>query len=188
MKLNVLIGLSWPYANGHLHLGHIASSLPADVIARYYRDHGAAVSFVSGSDCFGTPILVTAKTEGLTPNQIAEKYSASHKRDFTDLGFTFDNYTATLNPAHQQFASGFHADLYDTDNVFVKTVPQLYCNHCQQYLPDRYVEGTCPYCGEHAKGDSCDHCGKILEPEDLKDPRCKLCGATPELRETKQIN
>ncbi|MBO4726656.1 MAG: methionine--tRNA ligase [Clostridia bacterium] len=187
MKLNVLIGLSWPYANGNLHLGHIASSLPADVIARYYRDHGAAVSFVSGSDCFGTPILVTAKAENLTPNQIAEKYATSHKRDLADLGFTFDNFTATLTPAHQQFAANFHADLYDTDNVFVKTVPQLYCNHCQQYLPDRYVEGTCPFCGEHAKGDSCDHCGKILEPEDLKDPRCKLCGATPELRETKQI-
>ncbi|MBO4823157.1 MAG: methionine--tRNA ligase [Clostridia bacterium] len=187
MKMNVLIGLSWPYANGQLHLGHIASSLPADVLARYYRDHGAAVSFVSGSDCFGTPILVTAKAEGLTPNQIAEKYSASHKRDFTDLAFTFDNYTATMNPAHQSFASQFHADMYNTDNVFVKTVPQLYCNHCQQYLPDRYVEGTCPHCGEHAKGDSCDHCGKILEPEDLKDPRCKLCGATPELRDTKQI-
>lgn len=187
MRLNVLVGLSWPYANGNLHLGHIASSLPADAIARYYRDHGANVSFVSGSDCFGTPILVTAKAENSTPDQIAEKYSQSHKRDFADLGFSFDNYTATLNPKHQEFASNFHADLYDTDNVFVKTVPQLYCTKCAQYLPDRYVEGTCPYCGEHAKGDSCDHCGKILEPEDLKDPRCKLCGATPELRETKQI-
>lgn len=187
MKLNVLVGLSWPYANGHLHLGHIASSLPADVIARYYRDHGAAVSFVSGSDCFGTPILVTAKNENATPNQIAEKYFNSHKRDFTDLGFTFDNYTATMTPEHQQFAGNFHADLYSTDNVFVKTVPQLYCTHCQQYLPDRYVEGTCPHCGNHAKGDSCDHCGKILEPEDLKEPKCKLCGATPEMRETKQI-
>ena len=187
MKLNVLIGLSWPYANGHLHLGHIASSLPADVIARYYRDHGADVSFVSGSDCFGTPILVSAKTENLTPTQIAEKYSHSHKQDFTDLGFSFDCYTATLSPEHQKFASSFHADLYDTDNVFVKTVPQLYCTKCQQYLPDRYVEGICPHCGKPAKGDSCDHCGKILEPEDLQSPRCKLCGATPELRNTQQI-
>ena len=187
MKLNVLVGLSWPYANGHLHLGHIASSLPADVIARYYRDHGANVSFVSGSDCFGTPILVSAKNENSTPDQIAEKYHTSHQRDFADLGFTFDKYTATLNPAHQDFASHFHADLYDTDNVFVQTVPQLYCTQCQQYLPDRYVEGTCPHCGKPAKGDSCDHCGKILEPEDLQDPHCKLCGATPELRNTKQI-
>jgi len=187
MKLNVLIGLSWPYANGQLHLGHVASSLPADVIARYYRDHNANVSFVSGSDCFGTPILVSAKNENLTPTQIAEKYSTSHKNDFADLGFSFDNYTATISSEHQNFASNFHADMYDTDNVFVKTVPQLYCTQCKQYLPDRYVEGICPHCGEHAKGDSCDHCGKILEPEDLKDPRCKLCGATPELRNTQQI-
>ena len=187
MRLNVLVGLSWPYANGHLQLGHIASSLPADVIARYYRDHGANVSFVSGSDCFGTPILVTAKNENLTPTQIAEKYHESHKRDLNDLGFSFDLYTATLSQEHQDFAAKFHADLYDTDNVFVKTVPQLYCTQCQQYLPDRYVEGTCPHCGKHAKGDSCDSCGKILEPEDLQNPHCKLCGATPELRNTQQI-
>ena len=133
MKLNVLVGLSWPYANGHLHLGHVASSLPADVIARYYRDHGANVSFVSGSDCFGTPILVSAKNENLTPTQVAEKYANSHKQDFTDLGFSFDNYTATLSKEHQTFASNFHADMYDTDNVFVKTVPQLYCTKCQQF-------------------------------------------------------
>ncbi len=187
MKLKVVIGLSWPYANGHLHLGHLASSLPADALARYYREQGADVSFVSGSDCFGTPILVTAKNEGLTPAAVATKYYESHRRDFTDLNFSFDNYTATLSPAHTAFATAFHSALYQTNNVFVKSIPQLYCEHCQQYLPDRYVEGTCPHCGNPAKGDSCDHCGKILEPEDLLDPRCKLCGATPVKRDTKQI-
>lgn len=187
VNLKVLIGLSWPYANGNLHLGHLASSLPADVLARYYRDHGADVSFVSGSDCFGTPILVTAKKENITPSQVAEKYYQSHCRDFQDLGFSFDNYTCTMAPAHQQFATQFHAEMYDTDNIFVKSVPQLYCPHCQQYLPDRYVEGICPHCGKPAKGDSCDHCGKILEPEDLKEPKCKLCGNPPVLKDTKQI-
>lgn len=187
VNLKVLIGLSWPYANGNLHLGHLASSLPADVLARYYRDQGADVSFVSGSDCFGTPILVTAKQENTTPAAVAQKYYQSHQQDFRDLGFSFDNYTATLSPHHQDFATNFHAEMYDTDHVFVKTVPQLYCPHCQQYLPDRYVEGLCPHCGKPAKGDSCDHCGKMLEPEDLVDPKCKLCGATPVRRDTKQI-
>ena len=187
VNLKVLIGLSWPYANGDLHLGHLASSLPADVLARYYRDHGADVSFVSGSDCFGTPILVTAKKENITPTQVAEKYYQSHRQDLTAMQFSFDNFTKTMAPAHQQFATQFHAELYDTDNIFVKSVPQLYCQKCQQYLPDRYVEGLCPHCGKPAKGDSCDHCGQILEPEDLKDPQCKLCGATPVLKDTKQI-
>lgn len=182
-----MIGLSWPYANGHLHLGHLASSLPADALARYYRDHGADVSFVSGSDCFGTPILVTAKKENLTPEQVADKYNQSHRRDLTDLLFTFDNYTSTLNPQHQQFATDFHAALYRTNHVFTKSIPQLYCEHCQQYLPDRYVVGTCPHCHQPAKGDSCDHCGKMLEPEDLLEPQCQLCGATPVKRDTKQI-
>ena len=182
-----MIGLSWPYANGNLHLGHLASSLPADALARYFRAQGDDVVLVSGSDCFGTPILVAAKAAQTTPTAIAEQYYRSHQRDFQDLGFTFDNYTCTMNPAHQKFAAAFHAAMYQGQNVFTKTVPQLYCEHCQQYLPDRYVEGTCPHCGNPAKGDSCDHCGKMLEPEELKDPHCKLCGQTPVQRETKQV-
>ncbi len=183
----ILIGLSWPYANGKLHIGHIASSLPADVIARYWRDNNADVSFVSGSDCFGTPILVAAKQEGTTPEEIANKYFESHKSDYLNLMFTHDNYTKTLAQNHLDFCRDFHSNMYDTDNVFVKEVTQLYCPNCKQYLPDRYVEGICPHCGKPAKGDSCDHCGKMLEPEELKDPKCKLCGSTPVLKDTKQI-
>jgi methionyl-tRNA synthetase len=186
-NLRVLIGMSWPYANAQLHIGHIASSLPADVIARYWRDMGAQVSLVSGADCFGTPILVAGRQQGITPEEVASKYHKLQVADYTDLLFSFDNYTATMSPNHIEFAKNFHAEMYTGDKVFVKKVQQLYCPVCAQYLPDRYVEGICPYCGHHAKGDSCDRCGKMLEPEELKDPQCKLCGAVPEMRDTKQI-
>lgn len=186
-NLRVLIGMSWPYANGQLHIGHIASSLPADVIARYWRDMGAQVSLVSGADCFGTPILVASKQQGITPEEVARKYHKLQVADYTDLLFSFDNYTATMFTHHVEFAKNFHAEMYTGDKVFVKSVQQLYCPDCKQYLPDRYVEGICPYCGSRAKGDSCDHCGKMLEPEELKEPQCKLCGTVPEMRNTKQV-
>jgi methionyl-tRNA synthetase len=186
-NLRVLIGMSWPYANGQLHIGHIASSLPADCIARYWRDNNAEVSFVSGGDCFGTPILVASKQQGITPDEVAEKYYQTQVADYGDLLFSFDNYTKTMSPHHIEFVQKFHAEMYDGDKTFVRSVQQLYCPDCRQYLPDRYVEGTCPHCRKHAKGDSCDHCGKMLEPEELIDPKCKLCGATPKMRDTKQI-
>jgi methionyl-tRNA synthetase len=186
-NLRVLIGMSWPYANGQLHIGHIASSLPADVIARYWRDNNAQVSFVSGADCFGTPILVASKQQGIPPEEVAEKYYRSQVADYGDLLFSFDNYTKTMSPHHIEFVREFHAEMYTGDKISARSVQQLYCSKCRQYLPDRYVEGVCPHCRSHAKGDSCDHCGKMLEPEELIDPKCKLCGATPEMRDTKQI-
>lgn len=186
-NLRVLIGMSWPYANGQLHIGHIASSLPADCLARYWRAQGAQVSFVSGADCFGTPILVAAKQQKTTPEQVADKYHKLQVADYTDLLFSFDNYTKTMSPHHIEFSKNFHAEMYAGDKTFVRSVQQLYCPACAQYLPDRYVEGTCPHCKNHAKGDSCDHCGAVLEPEELLEPKCKLCGATPEMRDTRQI-
>ncbi|MDR0462318.1 MAG: methionine--tRNA ligase [Christensenellaceae bacterium] len=187
MKKKVLVGLSWPYANGRLHIGHVASSLPADVLARFYRVQGDDVSFVTGSDCFGTPILVQAGVEGIKPEQLAEKYHKLLEKDFRALGFTFDNYSKTMSKQHLDFVGNFHRELYKGKYIFEKTAPQLYCEKCKKYLPDRYVEGVCPHCKNSAKGDSCDHCGKILEPEDLVDPKCKLCGTKPVVRDTTQL-
>ncbi|MCL2586660.1 MAG: methionine--tRNA ligase [Firmicutes bacterium] len=184
---NVLIGLSWPYANGRLHIGHAASSLPADALARYHRMIGNEVAFVSGSDCYGTPILVAAKSEGIAPTELSDKYHQYHTDDFNSLNFTFDNYTKTTTPTHGDFVRCFHRQMYDGKYVFEKTEPQLYCGTCVKYLPDRFVEGTCPHCKADAKGDSCDGCGKILEPEDLVDPKCKLCSGNPVARDTKQL-
>jgi len=187
MKKKVLIGLSWPYANGRLHIGHAASSLPADAIARFHRMRGNEVAFVSGSDCYGTPILVAAKTESVTPTQLSDKYHELHKADFESLGFTFDNYTKTTTQQHGDFVREFHEEMYKNEFIFAKNEPQLYCGSCVKYLPDRYVEGICPHCKSNAKGDSCDGCGKILEPEELIEPKCKLCASTPTARDTRQL-
>jgi len=176
---HVLIGLSWPYANGRLHIGGMASSLPADVIARYHRNIGNKVSFVTGSDCYGTPILVAAGKEGITPTELANKYHEFHANDFKKFGFSFDRYDKTLSDRHHEFVKKFHEVMYRGGYIAEKTAPQLYCEKCGKFLPDRYVEGLCPHCKKPAKGDSCDNCGKILEPEDLIAPKCILCGSTP---------
>ena len=187
MKKKILIGLSWPYANARLHIGHVASSLPADVLARFHRGIGNDVSFVSGSDCYGTPILVRARDEGTTPEKVAKKYHEFHAEDFRRLGFSFDNYTHTMTKAHLDFVKEFHAQMYDGKYVYEKTAPQLHCEACNQFLPDRYVFGICPHCDKQAKGDSCDFCSKILEPEDLKNPQCLLCKGTPKLKDQTQL-
>ena len=183
----VMIGLSWVYANGRLHIGHLCSSLPADIIARYHRLIGNDVSFVTGSDCYGTPILVGSRMEGLTPQAFAEKYHDLLEQDFKKLNFSFDNYGKTMGEYHNEFAMQFHSEMYDGDFIFEQETMQLHCGKCDQYLPDRYVEGICPHCKKGAKGDSCDGCGKILEPEELISPTCKLCGATPAPKKTSQL-
>ena len=183
----ILIGLSWPYANGRMHIGHVASSLPADALARYHRLVGNDVAFISGSDCYGTPILVAARAEGVTPLELSDKYHALLKKDFDSLGFTFDNYTKTTNTHHNEFVRNFHADMYKGGHVYQKSAAQLYCATCVKHLPDRYVEGICPFCEKQSKGDSCDNCGKIIEAEELKEPKCKLCASTPTPRNTRQL-
>jgi len=192
-KLKVLIGLSWPYANGRLHIGHVASSLPADALARFHRSIGNDVSFVTGSDCFGTPILVQAQAEGVAPAELVDKYHKLFEQDFKALGFTIDavghggGFGKTMSPQHQKFVQQFHAEMYKGDYICEKTLPQLYCEKCARFLPDRYVEGTCPHCKKDAKGDACDACGKMLEPEELIKPRCKTCKATPVIKDATQL-
>lgn len=187
MNKNILIGLSWPYANGELHIGHLGSSLPADIIGRYYRLKGDKVMFVSGSDCFGTPASIQAQKENCNPMEIVDKYHQKFVEAFKLADFQFENYTRTTDPRHIAFAQDFHRDLYKSDYVTTKTISQFYCKSCDRFLPDRYVIGLCPFCKQVAKGDSCDHCGKILEPEILLEPKCNICGNTPELKETSQV-
>lgn len=187
MNKNILIGLSWPYANGELHIGHLGSSLPADVIARYYRLKGDKVMFVTGSDCFGTPASIQAQKENCNPIDIVDKYHGLFVEAFKQADFCFENYTKTVEPRHIAFAQDFHRDLYKSDYVTSKTISQFYCKDCDRFLADRYVIGLCPYCKAPAKGDSCDKCGKILEPEILLEPKCSICNHTPELKETSQV-
>jgi len=185
----IFIGVAWPYANGPIHLGHIAGCyLGADIFARYHRLKGDRVLMVSGSDQHGTPITVTAEREGVAPSVIAERYHDINSRALKDLGIEFDLFTKTSTEEHKKVAQEFFLKMKENGYIYEKESVQLYCPHCEKFLPDRYIEGRCPHCGyEHARGDQCDNCGKILDPMDLKEPKCQICGTTPEARETKHM-
>ncbi len=175
MKMNILIGGAWPYANGSLHIGHIAALLPGDVLARYHRACGDQVCFVSGSDCHGTPVAIRAKKEGRTPQEISDYYHEEFVQCFRKLGFSYDCYTKTSDDRHKKFVREFHTRLYQSGLVYEKETPQAYCQTCQHFLADRFVTGICPRCGKTARGDQCDDCGTVLEPENLLHPVCAVC-------------
>jgi len=180
----VFIGGAWPYANGELHLGRLSSLLPGDVLARYYRAKGKQVLYVSGSDCHGTPIAVQAAKEGVEPQAIAERYHKQFVECFAKLGISYDWYTRTDQAVHHQVVQEVFLALLHKGILYRKSVQQAYCETDQRFLPDRYVEGTCPVCGSTARGDQCDVCGSLLDPVDLLNPTCKLCGNPPVVRET----
>jgi methionyl-tRNA synthetase len=182
----ILIGVAWPYASGPIHVGHVVGSfLPGDVFARFHRLRGDEVLMVSGSDMHGTPITVKAEEEGTSPEKLAWHYHEIIAKSIKDLGITFDLYLTTEHPTHKEVARDFFETLYEKGHIYLKPMVLPYCPTDQRYLPDRYVEGTCPHCGfEEARGDQCDHgCGKLLDPQELIDPRCSSCGTSPEMRE-----
>ncbi len=173
---NILIGGAWPYANGSLHIGHIAGLLPGDVLARYHRAIGDQVYFVSGSDCHGTPVAIRAKQENKTPQEISDFYHEEFAECFAKLGFSYDIYTRTSDVKHKEFVREFHRKLYESGYVYEKDVPQAYCEKCGTFLADRFVLGRCPECGSDTRGDQCDACGTVLDVENLADPVCAVCG------------
>ena len=185
--MNILVGGAWPYANGSLHVGHLAALLPGDVIARYHRKKGDHVLYVSGSDCHGTPISVRAKTEGVDPHIITDRYHQEFKDSFERLGFSYDLYTRTDDTFHKTAVQELVSTLYNNEYIYEKEMEQVYCEHCHQFLPDRFVEGICPVCGEAARGDQCDHCQSLLDPLELIDTKCKTCGHSPTVKPTKQL-
>ncbi|PED07499.1 methionine--tRNA ligase [Bacillus pseudomycoides] len=185
--MSTFIGGAWPYANGSLHLGHVAGLLPGDILARYYRTKGENVLYVSGSDCNGTPIAIRAKQEGVTAKEIADYYHEEFERCFKELGFTYDCYTRTDAQHHHETVQKIFLRLLEEGFIYKKTVEQAYCETCTQFLPDRYVEGVCPHCHEPARGDQCDACSAILDPLDLLEKKCKLCENTPAVKETEHF-
>lgn len=185
--MNILIGGAWPYANGSLHLGHVAALLPGDILARYHRLKGDHVLYVSGSDCNGTPISIRANAEGTTVEAIADRYHTEFTESFHQLGFTYDLYTRTDAKHHHETVQQLFLKLLANGFLYTKTIEQAYCVNDAQFLPDRFVEGTCPNCGAKARGDQCDNCSAILDPLDLQDKRCKICGTEPEIRETEHF-
>jgi methionyl-tRNA synthetase len=183
---HILVAVAWPYANGLSHLGHIAGAyLPADVFARYHRIAGNRVLMVSGSDAHGTPITVKADQEGVTPREIVDRYHPRFLEQWEALGISFDNFTTTMTDTHREVVQELFLRLLDNGYLETRTTEQFYDPEAERFLPDRYVEGTCPHCGNpDARGDQCDQCGRTLDPVDLVDPRSKLTGATPVPRET----
>lgn len=176
-----------PYANGPVHIGHLAGVyVPADIYVRFLRLQGKDVLFMCGSDELGVPITLRAKKEGVTPQNIVDRYHAMIDRSFKEFGISFDHYSRTSSPVHWETASEFFKTLYDKD-VFTEEVSrQYYDEENKQFLADRYIQGTCPNCGfESAYGDQCEHCGSSLSPSDLKNPRSMLSGQPPVLKETR---
>ena len=186
---NILVAVGWPYASGSRHLGHLAGAyLPADIFARFHRSLGNNVLMVSGSDVHGTPITVRAEEEGVDPQAIVDRYHAEFLEQWDALGFDWDLFTTTGTPNHHAVTQDMFSRLYENGHIDRRTSEQYYDPEAERFLPDRYVEGTCPHCGyTEARGDQCDNCGRTLDPIDLIDPRSKLSGATPEIRETEHF-
>ena len=185
--MKILIGGAWPYANGSLHIGRLAALLPGDVLARYHRLKGDEVVFVSGSDCYGTPVAFRAQTEGVAPEEICGRYHREFTECFERLGFSYDRYGRTSESCHRDFVEDFHRRLYESPYVLEKEEQEAWCADCGRFLPDRFVRGICPACGEEARGDQCDACGKVLDARSLKEPVCSLCGSKADFRSTKHL-
>ncbi len=180
-KRNIYIGSAWPYANGSLHLGHVAGLIGADFLARYYRAKGDNVLFVSGSDCHGTPIEVKAEQLGTKPEAVVAEFDVEFRKNLIDqMGFSYDLFYKTADPFHYKKVQKMFLDLYEKGLVYEKVQSLPFCESCNRFLPDRYIEGECPKCHfSPARGDQCDECGSILDAKDLIDPKCKSCGKTP---------
>lgn len=179
MNEYILVCVAWPYAKSSTHVGQIVGAyLPADTFARYHRMAGNHVLMVSGSDEHGTPILVDAERQGITPREFVTRYHRQICEVWEKLGISWDLYTETGTSNHYRITQDFFLTLYEKGYIFKDSMLSAYCPTDRRFLPDRYVEGTCPNCGyTGARGDQCDNCGHTLDPIDLIDPKCRLCGS-----------
>jgi methionyl-tRNA synthetase len=183
----ILVTSALPYANGPLHLGHLAGAyIPADVYVRYQRLKRSDVVFICGSDEHGVPITIRADREHITPQEVVDRYHFMMKESFARLGILFDNYSRTSLPLHYKISQAIFLRLHQKGFIREQELQQYYCATCNRFLPDRYIEGECPHCHRAgARGDQCEACGRWLEPEQLIAPKCKVCGSAPEMRSTK---
>jgi methionyl-tRNA synthetase len=189
MSKNILVSVAWPYASGSRHLGHIGGAyLPADIFARYHRVIGNKVLMVSGSDVHGTPITVRADAEGVEPIDIVNKYHNEFLGYWEKLNISWDNYTTTMTDTHIEVVHDIFLQLLENGLIDKQTSLQAYDKSEDKFLPDRYVEGTCPHCSySEARGDQCDSCSKTLDPEELINPVSKISGNTAEFKETEHF-
>lgn len=186
MNKKILVAVAWPYANGDLHVGHLAGAyLPADIFARYHRLEGNDVLMVSGSDSHGTPVTLLADQEGSSSREVFERYHHRFLETQREIGISYDLFTHTDTANHHQVSQDIFLALKEHGYLYKETQKQFYSETLDRFLPDRYIEGVCPHCGyEEARGDQCDNCGKILDALELGNPRCKIDGSVPVIRET----
>jgi methionyl-tRNA synthetase len=186
---NVLVAPAWPYASGLRHLGHVVGfAVPADIFARYHRLKGNRVLMASGTDEHGTPVMVTADREGVSPREIADRYNELIREDLRNLGISYDCFTRTTTANHARVTTDLFRTLYEGGYLIEQTTLGAFSASTGNTLPDRYIEGTCPICGySEARGDQCDNCGNQLDPVDLIDPHSIIDGEPPEFRETKHL-
>lgn len=189
MSERIFIGVAWPYANGPLHMGHIAGCyLAADIFARYHRLKGNQVLMVSGSDQHGTPITLRAEQEGISPEEVVARYHQDFLQSWERLGISFDLFTNTGTQNHKDTVHEIFRVLQERGYIYKDITALPYCHSCERFLPDRYLRGTCSFCANpDARGDQCDNCGKPMNPEDIIDIRCRISGDTPEIRDSEHF-
>ena len=183
-----LITSALPYVNNVPHLGNLIQVLSADVFARFCRLRGYETLYICGTDEYGTATETKAQEEGVSPRELCDRFHALHRDIYTWFGISFDKFGRTSTPEHTDITQSIFLDLEKNGYITTQTIEQLYCDSCGRFLADRYVRGTCPSCGyEGARGDQCEHCGKLLEPTELVKPKCSTCGATPHLKSTTHL-
>lgn len=187
MSKDIIIGGAWPYANYFMHVGHLAALLPGDILARFFRQNGDNVYYVSGTDCHGTPITMRAKKEGVDPKTISEKYHKEFVNDFESLNFSYDLYSNTMSQKHKDFVSECLKKVKENGYLYEKTSPEDYCSHCKKSLSDREIVGICPHCKGIAKGDQCDSCNASLNADELIDKKCAYCGNPTEKKDNTHL-
>ena len=185
----IFVAVAWPYASGPRHIGHVAGfGVPADIFARYHRLRGNHVLMVSGTDEHGTPVMVEADKAGVSPRELADQFNEVIRNDLRDLGLSYDLFTRTTTQNHYRVTRDLFRTIYDNGYIFEQEILGAFSASTGHTLPDRYIEGTCPYCGyAEARGDQCENCGRQLDPIDLIEPRARTDGQAPIFKETKHL-
>ncbi|MFZ4403583.1 MAG: methionine--tRNA ligase [Pseudobdellovibrionaceae bacterium] len=180
MQRRILMTTALPYANGQIHIGHLVEYLQADFWSRFQKMQGHECVFVCADDTHGTPIMVKAREQGITPEALIAKSYDEHVKDFGDFLIQFDHYSSTNSADNRRLCEEFYQHMKAKNHIAIREIHQLYCDHDKMFLPDRFVKGTCPKCGAlNQYGDSCDICGSTYSPEDMKDAKCSVCSNTP---------
>ena len=183
----IVIGLSWPYANSNLHLGHVASSLPADVLARYHRMVGDRVMFVGGTDCHGNKPADKARARGVRPIDIVNEYDANFREVFNKMNMSLDLYAKTADEEHKNLCKGFFEKMYQNGYIVPRSEMRPFCPKCNKFVQDNQIEIICPRCGKPTKGDNCDNCGYVPTEKDMENGKCRECGSICSLKENKVL-